>query len=215
MEMIVETPPAKPKRQPGDSQATGIFTRQALEEAFPPQDPADILDPAVPPEALEPPPAVGAPAEPSSVHAYDALLHGFCTALQGKLHAWLLEESTTFDRHLDKMLVFLKDWGEQTGKANEHACYQLSDALAKLCEHGLGSLGAPYQATIQAISPAGFPITLQLAKQDPVALVGALESVHQWLASAQYRPAGRLSEPDPARPPSGVLQDMQPSLVPG
>ena len=115
------------------------------------------------------------------------MLHGFCEALQGRLSAWMRDVSFSQQSTQEVLLDFLKSWAEKQCMANEHAHYQLSTALAGLQEHGLGSLGAPYGASVRAISPQGFPVTLTVAKHDAGALMETLGQMLPWLRSQQYQ----------------------------
>jgi hypothetical protein len=164
--------------------------QQPLSPPVPPYDDGtpDILDPEVPQEVIEallPPPA---PAPlPPLVLQHEALLQGFCTALQERLSHWILDHHKNMERVLDVTYAACKSRLEAIGTQNEHANYQMSDALLKLHEGGLQITHNPYEATIEAVSPQGFPVQLHLVKKDAGGLIEAVQGVTAWLVSAGYQ----------------------------
>ena len=83
-----------------------------------------------------------------------------------------MTDASTSQMHCQEALTeFLKDWTTKQVTANEHAQYQLASTLAGIQEHGLGTLGAPYSVTIQALSPQGYPLTFTLANRNQGALM--------------------------------------------
>ena len=166
----------------------------------------DILDPVVPPETLQDAPEStqapstapeSSPTPASPYGATEAMLHGFCEALQGRLSKWLHETQSSMDHTNERVLVFLKEWIEKVSQGNEHAAYQFSDALLKLQGQGLNTQ-PPYAAQIHAVAPQGFPVVISIAKQAPftpegapdVGLMQALPALLAWLQEQGYA-AGR------------------------
>src|SRR5215471_3582641 len=92
-------------------------------------EPEDIPDPQVP-EAVRH--AVQAQV-PREVYAHDALLHGFCA----RLEAWMVDYHKSMMRCVEATLKPVQECLRQASAENEHARYQLSDALLKLQEGGL------------------------------------------------------------------------------
>jgi hypothetical protein len=168
----------------------------------------DIEDPVVPEEALEKPSTMprvetSAPDKTQDTSQatnaeswvqHEALLHGFCQVLQQRhqemqegFSTWLRQTMSAADRVNDNVMTAWGKWIETQCKANEHAQYQLSDALAKIQEHGLGSLGAPYTVSIAVESPKGYPVTFTIAKQDQQTLFTEVVALFVWLQDNQCR----------------------------
>jgi len=148
-----------------------------------PQDPRDCPVCTAAPTAQPPAPAP----LPPLVLQHEALLQGFCTALQERLSHWILDHHKNMERVLDVTYAACKSRLEAIGTQNEHANYQMSDALLKLHEGGLQITHNPYEATIEAVSPQGFPVQLHLVKKDAGGLIEAVQGVTAWLASAGYQ----------------------------
>jgi exodeoxyribonuclease V len=158
-------------------------------------EPDDIPDPVVPvtlqdtlknaPGSTQGPP--GLPAVPD-IALYEALLHGFCQHLQRRLDNDVMDHHRGVMRALDSVCQTVKTWIEGTTQANEHAQYQLSDALLKLPQQGLRLRHDPYTVDVQAVSPQGYPITFHLAKDTAPELLAELPDVVAWLANNQYKP---------------------------
>jgi hypothetical protein len=160
------------------------------------QQPEDIPDPPVPvavvavlqePSAGQPPASEGTGA-PHAAH--EALLHGFCQALQSQINKWLTQTLLDTAKHEEKREEFLKEWIQKTHIAwidhlsrvtqqNEHAQYQLSEVL--------GLNGPPYQATVQAHSPDGYPVTLTVTKRDTNSLMEDVGKLLPWLKAQGYQ----------------------------
>jgi len=147
----------------------------------------DILDPPVPPEALEAssPPVAPIPL-PALVLQHEALLQGFCTALQDRLSHWILDHHKNMERVLDVTYAACKSRLEAVAAQNDHASYQMSDALLKLHDGGLAVLSNPYEASIEAVSPQGYPVMLKIVKKDASELTQAVIGVTAWLQTAGY-----------------------------
>lgn len=163
-------------------------------------EPDDIPDPPVPASARD---AVQAPANPVGVpnapqapqmpsdtfNAHEALLQGFCQHLQNRLTQFLVEESKGLLRAFESTTLTLRECLERVAQPNEHAQYQLSDALLKLQEHGIALKGDPYRASLEALTPQGFPVTITVAKQQAGELVEALPALVGWMVEQGYKPA--------------------------
>lgn len=148
--------------------------------------PDDIPDVSVP-ETLTAALAEPAPSTlPDKYGEHEALLQGFCQHLQAIMHKWMLEEHHTLATGMDATLAGVRDWAKLVFQGNEHAQYSLADALLKIQEGGIALRHDPYNATVQAVSPAGYPVTLHLAKPDAAALVEALPAVVGWLQANGY-----------------------------
>jgi hypothetical protein len=196
-----ETPMATPK--PGSALAPMMTTAPGAPAETPhvPQDaPDDIPEPQVPPALLE---AVTAPPEPSATPLArfpenDALLLGFCQALQQKLHTFLMDELKEMSSAIESSCAGMQQWVEKTLHSNEHAQYQLSDVLATMQEKGVTLRSNPYTAVVSACSPAsanadgtphpGFPVRLTIAKQDATDLTAGVTGLLEWLAQSGYTP---------------------------
>ena len=59
---------------------------------------------------------------------------------------------------------------------------------SKLQERGVQLRHDPYQVRVQALAPQGFPVVIQVAKEDVSALIGALPALMGWLAQEGYKP---------------------------
>ena len=124
-------------------------------------------------------------------HAHEALLLGFTEALQRRLHEGLLEDHSAITRTLDGVLAAMKGAIETLGASHAQVVSQLSTALATLQERGLSVVQNPYHATVQAVSPEGYPVSIAIAKRDGSELTTALTSLVGWLAKQGYAAGDR------------------------
>lgn len=167
-----------------------------------PDEPDDILDPPVPPSALaaaqgplkrprkaqEPLKDIPPPQVLADTHqAHEALLQGFLSALQGQLRELLLSEVKNFGDTADSTLLAIRKWIDTNGTPSEHATYQLAGVLDKLQTQGMTLKGDPYMASLQAVTPQGFPVTITLTKQSAGELTDALGGLVGWLQQAGFR----------------------------
>lgn len=163
---------------------------QAPPGAVPPV-PDDIPDPLVPPAVLE---AARAAVVPGDVPAltpdlkvYEALLHGFCQHLQQRLDTGMLEQHKQAMRVLDSVTSAVKDWIEGKCLQSDHASYQLSGILEKLIAQGVQLRQDPYEARVQARSPQGFVVQMQVRKTSGDELVAALPLLLAWMQAQGYQ----------------------------
>jgi len=147
-----------------------------------PQDPRDCPVCTAAPTAQPPAPAP----LPPLVLQHEALLQGFCTALQERLSHWILDHHKNMERVLDVTYAACKSRLESVAAQNDHASYQMSDALLKLHDGGLAVLSNPYEASIEAVSPQGYPVMLKIVKKDASELTQAVIGVTAWLQTAGY-----------------------------
>jgi hypothetical protein len=172
-----------------------------------PVEPDDIADPPVPAGTVE---ALGVPQEPRREQGvvqetpppptpawadHEALLHGFCQALQHKLTAFLVDESKGMLKTLDALMAGIQRWTDAVAQYqtavqqhNMQAQAQWSAALRTLQEQGLQLRHDPYTATVQALAPSGFPVTIQVAKGQAGELCQAIEGLTAWLLDTNYTP---------------------------
>jgi hypothetical protein len=115
--------------------------------------------------------------------AHEALLQGFCQHLQKILERNVFEHHKVVMEALNSVCDTVRRWSEGTLQVNEHAAYQLSDALLKLQQDGLQVRHAPYEATLHGQTPSGVAITITVRKQDCDALIDEVTAVEGWLAS--------------------------------
>lgn len=147
-------------------------------------EPDDIPEPVVPPEVTQ---AITTPPPPTPEFGeHEALLSGFCQALQKRIYDCILDEHKGIMRTMDGALHAMQGVLERLGHGNEHAQYQLSDALAKLQERGVLVVQNPYKAIVHATSPQGFPVALEICKRDAVELTQAIEGLTAWLQTSGY-----------------------------
>jgi exodeoxyribonuclease-5 len=171
---------------------------------------ADILDvdddipEVVVPETLAAtlqPPTPALPGLPAGAGAYDAILQGFAQHMQrhllqamqevGQATQRQVEQSARAYHHdamesLQQVCEAVKKWIDAaTKEPNEHALYQLANTLAQ----GVLLRGDPYRASVQAVSPEGFGVTIHVAKQDTGELVTALPALLAWMKEQGYQPS--------------------------
>lgn len=146
----------------------------------PPAEPEDIADPVVPPGVLE----TEHPAAPPSPQwrEHEALLHGFCE----RILAWMVQYHKQMMQCVEATLGPVRQCLEQAATGNEHAQYQLSDALLKMQEHGIKVQTPPYVATVHATTPQGYVLDLQIQKTAAPELVEAVLSLTSWLEQAGF-----------------------------
>ena len=132
-----------------------------------------------------------AAAPPDAWHAHEVLLLGFTQALQRKLHEGLLEDHSAITRTLDGVLAAMKGAIETLGTSHAQVVSQLSTALATLQERGLSVVQNPYQATVQAVSPEGYPVSIAIAKREGSELTTALTGLVGWMAQQGYAAGDR------------------------
>lgn len=144
-------------------------------------EPGDIPDPLTPPAVLERVQG-DAPGAPPPVYAHEALLHGFCA----RLEKWMQDYHASMMRCVEATLKPVQACLRQDSAENEHARYQLADALAKIQEGGLTVVNDPYQATVAVQSPQGCPVEVRISKRTPAELVEGLDALLRWLRDSGY-----------------------------
>lgn len=154
--------------------------------AEPKPEPDDIPEPTVPPAAIEPLPPATPATLPENFGAHEALLQGFCQHLQTRLHRWMMDEHHQLTQGMDITMSGIRDYALKVLQCNEHAEYQLAHALETLQVQGLPLLNPPYQAVLQARTPAGYAITLTLTKSTAATLVEELGRLEGWLQAQGY-----------------------------
>jgi|SRR4029077_8318193 hypothetical protein len=147
-------------------------------------EPDDIPDPAVPPavqEALSPP----LPDE-ERFGEHEALLHGFCVHLQGRLEQHMRQYAKDALGCIEEMHAYLKRDLDIKKEKIWHAETALDQLMAKVVTDGVQVRQDPYHLVVQATSPEGYGITIQIAKPDASALLAEVPQVLGWLASNHY-----------------------------
>lgn len=149
----------------------------------------DVPVPAPVQAALASPMAPSAVAQPEIVDVTTRLL-------EGKITDWVAGQSTATMKVLDQVYGHVAACLDKIAVANDHAQYQLANALDRLVDKGVTVKGEPYTVTVSALTPQGFPLTLTLRKSTADDLVPALEALAAWLEQAGYRaPGPRLAVP--------------------
>lgn len=125
-----------------------------------------------------------APPPPTSEQA--PIVDATMGLLEGKITDWVNTQSTATMRTLDRVYEHLASCLDKIAVANDHAQYQLANALDRLSAAGITLHGTPYTATVQAMTPQGFPLTLTVHKGSAEELVQALEGLSAWLQAQGY-----------------------------
>ena len=149
--------------------------------------PDDIPDPVIPAALLEAVTAIAPPTLTPDLKVYEALLHGFCQHLQQRLDTGMLEQHKQAMRVLDSVTSAVKDWIEGKCLQSDHASYQLSGILEKLIAQGVQLRQDPYEARVQARSPQGFVVQMQVRKTSGDELVAALPLLLAWMQAQGYQ----------------------------
>lgn len=181
----------------GDMPLMNVPTEEPPQMALTPQaEPDDIADPVVPPgavPALEDTPEVLGPLAtvPSTAMVpTDAqtlsMANGFCQYVQSQMDSLLKETAVRMARDTEVLLNSMTDFCKGVLASNEHASYQLSDALAKVQTGGLTISGSPYAVTIKALTSEGFEVQFRIEKREVGEMVEELERLMPWLASNGY-----------------------------
>lgn len=164
--------------------------------------PDDIIDPVVPPATVAaltpvPPP----PEVPDTLRPFEPLMQGFLQVvlrdLQNKMgdyHSDLKSRLGAMDGEhlrlcatLETIVKLAQQAVTAAGERNEHAAYQLSDALLKLQEHGVKLRGEPYTVQVESTTPEGYRVTFTAHKEDPGTLLDAVQALVAWLAQQGYQ----------------------------
>jgi exodeoxyribonuclease-5 len=164
--------------------------------------PDDIVDPTVPVGVLNLPDeglvqghqdgstSPLPPAVPPSVAGLPEnllpLAHGFCQYVQGLLGTQLEEAAIRMTKSVDLTMSGMAQYTKGVLTANEHASYQLSDALLKLGEQGLKLVETPYTLQVQVRNPAGVPIIITVRKASAAELLDELTRLEGWLEKQGY-----------------------------
>src|SRR5262245_2402222 len=148
-----------------------------LTQEPPAAEPDDVPDPEVPASVVEATPATSA-----QWREHEALLYGFCQ----QIFKWMLDYQKQMMDCVEATLGPVRQCLEHAAAGNEHAQYQLSDALLKIQEHGIRVQTAPYTATVHATTPQGYVLDLQIQKTAAPELVEALTALLSWLSEAGF-----------------------------
>jgi len=168
--------------------------------------PDDIPEPQVPAEALQPAqvvhaqPAMPLPGTtpstlPPGFNEHEALLNGFCQHLQARMQNAITEQYKEMNRAFDDSVAVLRQWVDKIVHTNEHANYQMSDALLKLQQGGLqvATQSEPYVAEVKALSKDGYMVTFRCAKLEANSLLDELEAILGYLKSHGYQAIPEVS----------------------
>ena len=115
----------------------------------------------------------------------DALLplaHGFCQYVQAKLDAQLKDAGVKMARDVDTVISDMANFSKGVLGSNEHAAYQLSDALTR----GIKLVPPGYQVVVHAVTPCGLPCTLTMTKDTSSELIEELGRMTGWLEANGY-----------------------------
>ena len=160
------------------------LTGQALDDA--PGQADDIPDGQVPASVVAAMATSSAPLTQEQVPLVDATMR----LLEGKITDWVSSQSTATMKVLDQVYGHVAACLDKIAVANDHAQYQLANALDRLSASGVTVKGEPYTVTVSAVTPQGFPLTLTLKKGSADELAPALEAMAAWLEQAGYRAPG-------------------------
>jgi exodeoxyribonuclease-5 len=144
----------------------------------------DIADPKVPAtltDALRQEPAL-----PDKFGEHEALLQGFCQHFQRRFDAALAQSGKDAMRCLEDMHGYIKRQLEMDQEKIRHAETALDQLLTKIAAGGIALRHDPYEASIQAMSPQGFRVTVAIKKGDPEDLIDKLPALIGWLAESGY-----------------------------
>ena len=149
-------------------------------------DIADAPVPATLAKTLQDAPGQAIPPPPWGEH--EALLQGFLGHLLGCIQREVLNESRDILELVKATIRLIDSAASKQADINEHAQYQLSDALTKLQTQGVQLRQDPYTATVKAISPEGFEVQIGIVKQETGDLINALPLLTNWLMQSGYKP---------------------------
>jgi exodeoxyribonuclease V len=153
----------------------------SLPDTLPQDD--DVADPVVPAAVLTPAPQALPATVPRLSEDLLPMAQGFCQYLQATLDKWLMEEHSKLLRGANDSLVEMRDFA----KGLLHANGDSQAALATVLSHvGQGLMVNPYKATMQAVSPAGYVVTIEVVKRDGGELVSAIEGMQEYLQEMRY-----------------------------
>ena len=163
---------------------------EALLSSLPgiPGTPDDIPDPPVPAGTLDAPAPVASPTD-ATWRAHEALLSGFCQALQGQMSRLLTDEAIRLTKQVDETITRMMEYVKGRLEGNEHAEYSLAAALAEVHATGLTltqATATPYTAYVDARTPHGFPLRLTIAKATSGELIEELGRLEGWLMANGY-----------------------------
>ena len=141
----------------------------------------DVPEPPVPAEVLAS--AKLAATVPQIPEALMPLANGFCQYLQGRMHTFMTEEANRLIRGTNDTLVAMRDTAQGALQASGTAQDALTDVLATVAQ---GLTVNPYKATMKAVSPAGYLVSIEIVKTDPGELIESVEALHGVLKDMQY-----------------------------
>lgn len=189
MDDNVQVPPSQPSRlaplfvaspDPQDAQPEETATLLTLDDT--PGQADDIPEVQVPASVVA---AMATNALPSR-QEQDSIDDAIMGMLEGKITDWVSSQSTATMKVLDQVYGHVAACLDKIAVANDHAQYQLANALDRLSASGVQVCGTPYTATLQALTPQGFPLTLTMQKRSADELVDALEGLRHWLHAQGY-----------------------------
>jgi exodeoxyribonuclease-5 len=178
--------PAKPVSPPSapmmttepDDQQSLLAPAPALE---------DIPDPAVPASVQA---AVTPPTLPDKFGEHEALLQGFAQHLLHRIEQGLNHEFGYYAKDagkaVDDMAAYFRQQVEIDKDKLRHAETLLDMLISKAIQEGLRVRHDPYQASVQAISPQGFPVTITVTKPSDGELLTDLREFVMWLHESGF-----------------------------
>lgn len=198
--MPLMTPTPTPTPDPMTPPSAPLMNNGMPQPSSAPQvasnEPDDIPDPVVPPDVLAvlaqaqqmAQPEAGGPQD-ATWRAHEALLSGFCQALQGQMARLLTDEAIRLSKQFDETITRVMDYVKGRLEGNEHAEYSLAAALAQVQDKGLTlsqATATPYTAVVEARTPHGFPLRLTIEKGTSGELIEELGRLEGWLVTNGY-----------------------------
>lgn len=115
-----------------------------------------------------------------------SMANGFSQYVQARLEGLLKDTAIKMARDAETLMVEMANYTKGVLASNEHAAYQLSDALAKVQSGGLTISGSPYAVTIKALTAEGFEVQFTIEKRDAEDMLEELGRLMPWLTAHGY-----------------------------
>jgi exodeoxyribonuclease-5 len=153
--------------------------------------PGDTQAPDAPPETSAPSvPSPGAREElPARFGEHEALLQAFAQHVLKHVDTALVETTREAGKTVHAMYDYVESLITTDKERLRHMETLLDQLVAKVVAEGILVRRDPYQLTVQAVSPHGYPVTMQIAQGSPEDLLEELGNVTDWLTANDYKPA--------------------------
>lgn len=158
-------------------------------EPEPEPEPDDIIDPPIPATLLDALAATSAPPPlPDKFGEHEALFRGAAQHIINQVKQGMAETSRDASKSLNDMYTHVAALIHEDQQRLRNAETLLDQLAMKIAHEGILVRADPYQLTVQALAPQGYPITMRLAGPTMAETIQDTARFIDWLVKNEFKP---------------------------